>query len=170
MTLQIGEVVQLGGRTPDKDRAWELIKFYSWKNKEGEYYVPKTWALEAGLLVPYKGFFKDQEIIDSFNKWCDWERLIDIVENKSKIETVRMQIWYPDWQATVNGKPARISQANVAFRAVRIEQSGLHQIIFDYKPRIFTWGLWTSLATSLLVLTLIAGATFTPHTKHGPVK
>jgi multiple sugar transport system substrate-binding protein len=97
-TLQIGEIVQLGGRTPDPDRAWELIKFYSWKNKEGEYYVPKTWALEAGLLVPYKGFFKDQEIIDSFNEWCDWDRLIDIVENKSKIETVRMQIWYPDWR------------------------------------------------------------------------
>jgi multiple sugar transport system substrate-binding protein len=97
-TLQIGEVVQLGGRTPDPDRAWELIKFYSWRNKEGEYYVPKTWALEAGLLVPYKGFFKDQEIIDSFSTWCDWDLLIDIIENKSKIETVRMQVWYPDWR------------------------------------------------------------------------
>lgn len=97
-TLQIGEVLQLGGNTPDPGRAWKLIKFYSWKNKEGEYYVPKTWALAAGLLVPYKGFFKDQEIIESFNEWVDWDLLIDIVENKSKIETVRMQIWYPNWR------------------------------------------------------------------------
>ena len=98
MTLQIGEVVQLGGNTPDPDRAWELIKFYSWKNKDGEYYVPRTWALEAGLLVPYKGFFKDQEIIDSFKEWIDWDLMLDIIENKSKIETVRMQVWYPDWR------------------------------------------------------------------------
>lgn len=98
-TLQIGEILQLGGNTPDPERAWELIKFYSWKNKEGKYYVPKTWALEAGLLEPYEGFLKDQEIIDSFNKWTDWDLLMDIVKNKSKIEAVRMQVWYPEWRS-----------------------------------------------------------------------
>lgn len=97
-TLHIGEVLQMSGNTPDPGRAWELLKFYSWKNKAGEYHVPTTWATAAGLLVPYKGFFESQEIIDSFKPWIDWDLLIDIVENKSKIETVRMQVWYPDWR------------------------------------------------------------------------
>ncbi len=102
-TLHIGEVLQMSGNTPDPARAWELLKFYSWKNKAGEYHVPRTWALEAGLLVPYKGFFANREIVDSFKSWIDWDRLIDIVENKSKIETVRMQVWYPDWRTESSG-------------------------------------------------------------------
>jgi len=100
-TLHIGEILQMGGNTPDPERAWELLKYYSWKNAKGEYHVPRTWALEAGLLVPYKGFFENQEIIDSFKSWINWDQLIDIVKNKSKIETVRMQVWYPDWRTEV---------------------------------------------------------------------
>jgi multiple sugar transport system substrate-binding protein len=102
-TLHIGEVLQMSGNTPDPARAWELLKFYSWKNNAGEYHVPRTWALEAGLLQPYKGFYADQEIVDSFKSWIDWDLLIDIVENKSKIETVRMQVWYPDWRTEASG-------------------------------------------------------------------
>lgn len=97
-TLHIGEVLQMGGNTPDPERAWQLLKYYSWRNSAGEYHVPRAWALTAGLLVPYKGFFESQEIIDSFNEWIDWDELIGIVEGKSKIEPVRMQVWYPDWR------------------------------------------------------------------------
>lgn len=69
--------------------------------------------------------------------------------------------WYPGWQASVDGQPARIWQANAAFRAVRIEQNGAHQILFAYKPRPFTFGLWTSLATGLTLITLVIVAAFT---------
>lgn len=96
--MLIGEVLQLGGNSPDPDRAWELLKFYSWKNKEGEYHVPKTWALAAGLLEPYKGFYKDPEIVSNFKPWIDWDLLMDIVNNNSKIIPVRQQIWYPEWR------------------------------------------------------------------------
>jgi len=98
-TLQIGEVIQMGGNAPDPERAWEFIKFYSWKNQDGEYYVPKTWGLEAGLLLPYKGFLEDQEIIDSFNEWTDWDMLMDIVFHKSSVEPVRNASWYPEWRS-----------------------------------------------------------------------
>jgi len=96
--MLIGEVLQLSGRTPDPDRAWELLKFYSWKNKKGEYYVPKTWALAAGLLEPYKGFYQDKEIVDSFKSWTDWNLLMDIVQKKSRNVSVRQQVWYPEWR------------------------------------------------------------------------
>lgn len=98
-TLSIGEVLQLGGNTPDPDRAWELIKFYSWKDKKGNYTVPKTWGLVAGLLEPYKGFLTDPEIIESFKKWIDWDMLMNIVNNQSSPEPVRSQAWYPEWRS-----------------------------------------------------------------------
>lgn len=97
-TLHIGEVLQMGGNTPDPQRAWNLLKFYSWKNAAGDYHVPRTWALASGLLVPYTGFFESKEIQDSFKKWIDWDLLIEIIEERSKIEPVRMQVWYPDWR------------------------------------------------------------------------
>jgi multiple sugar transport system substrate-binding protein len=97
-TLQIGEIIQMSGGTPDPERAWKLLKFYSWKDQNGNYHVPKTWAFAAGLLVPYKGFFEDPEIIESFEQWINWDLLNDIFKDKSKIETVRMQVWYPDWR------------------------------------------------------------------------
>jgi ABC-type glycerol-3-phosphate transport system substrate-binding protein len=96
--LLIGEVLQLGGRSPDTDRAWELLKYYSWKDKKGEYHVPKTWALAAGLLEPYKGFYEDSEIVDSFKPWIDWDLLMDIVQNRSQIMRVRQQVWYPEFR------------------------------------------------------------------------
>jgi multiple sugar transport system substrate-binding protein len=98
-TLPEGEVLQLGGNTPDPDRAWQLIKFYSWKDKDGNYTVPKAWGLEAGLLEPYKGFLADSEIVDNFKKWIDWDMLMNILNNQSSPEPVRSQTWYSEWRS-----------------------------------------------------------------------
>jgi ABC-type glycerol-3-phosphate transport system substrate-binding protein len=60
--------------------------------------VPKTWALAAGLLEPYKGFFADKDIVAGFKKWIDWDVLLDLVNNKSVVEPVRFQVWYPNFK------------------------------------------------------------------------
>ena len=69
--------------------------------------------------------------------------------------------YYPGWQATINGQPAPIWQANIAFRAVQINQAGKHQIVFRYQPRSLTFGLWTTAVTGLILIAMafvVAGA------------
>ena len=56
-----------------------------------------------------------------------------------------------DWVATLDGLPARISRADVLFRAVRIPP-GRHDVVFEYQPSWWTRGLvftllgWLALA------------------------
>lgn len=63
--------------------------------------------------------------------------------------------FYPGWQATINGQPAEIWQANLAFRAVAVK-AGPQKIEFSYRPRSFTFGLWTS-SIAWLIIAVMAG-------------
>jgi hypothetical protein len=63
--------------------------------------------------------------------------------------------YYPGWTATVDGLPAPIRQANLAFRAVWVE-AGQHEIEFGYRPLSFTFGLWTSILVCLIIVLLMA--------------
>jgi hypothetical protein len=46
----------------------------------------------------------------------------------------------PGWRAAVDGKPAKVLRANVAFRAVRVE-AGRHVVELVYRPRPVLIGL-----------------------------
>jgi hypothetical protein len=58
------------------------------------------------------------------------------------------------WQATINGQPTKIFQANYLFRAVRIEP-GESEIIFTYQLKSLHYGALISLVTFFLSLVLI---------------
>lgn len=47
---------------------------------------------------------------------------------------------YPGWEATVDGEPVRILDANTAFMALDVP-AGRHRIEFTYRPRSFRVGL-----------------------------
>lgn len=66
--------------------------------------------------------------------------------------------YYPGWEVTVDGQPAKLLKANFAFSAVRITR-GNHTIDRVYRPRSFRNGLILStLSTILLALIpLVAG-------------
>ena len=54
---------------------------------------------------------------------------------------------FPGWEATVDGVPAPVLQANLMFRAVALEP-GAHEIVFAYRPTSWRWGLIISVANA----------------------
>jgi uncharacterized membrane protein YfhO len=71
---------------------------------------------------------------------------------------VLVDTYDPEWRATVDGRPARIVRANVAFRAVALTR-GRHVVDFRYRPRPVAWGLAISALTLAgLLATLAVGS------------
>ncbi|MFI4946113.1 MAG: YfhO family protein, partial [Burkholderiales bacterium] len=55
----------------------------------------------------------------------------------------------PGWRGTIDGAPAPVLRANLAFRAVRVPE-GRHRVEMAYRPRALLAGLVVS-ATALVV-------------------
>jgi hypothetical protein len=64
--------------------------------------------------------------------------------------TVVAQTFYHWWQATVDGQPVPIWQANHAFQAIQVPQ-GNHEVLIEYKDRAFQWGLSISVVSLALL-------------------
>jgi hypothetical protein len=65
--------------------------------------------------------------------------------------------YHPSWKAEVDGAPARIYRANLAMRAVFLDQ-GKHKVTMKYVSRPFIWGRRLSIL-ALVVLAVSVGLT-----------
>jgi hypothetical protein len=63
-------------------------------------------------------------------------------------------LWYPDWEATVDGRPAEILKADYLLRAVAVP-AGSHRVEFHFRPRTMRQGLLLSCASLLVTLALL---------------
>ncbi len=59
--------------------------------------------------------------------------------------------WYPDWTATVDGKPTPIWRANYAFRAIAVPQ-GQHEVKFTFSDPKYVTGRSISLLANVIAL------------------
>ncbi len=66
---------------------------------------------------------------------------------------VLLDTYAEGWRAEVDGRPATIRPANLAFRAVDVP-AGVHEVVFRYAPRSVQWG--EGLTTLGLLLLLVA--------------
>lgn len=57
------------------------------------------------------------------------------------------------WEAKIDGITSAISPANLIFRAIKVP-AGIHQVVFEYRPRPFDIGLKISLFTTTLIILL----------------
>jgi hypothetical protein len=69
---------------------------------------------------------------------------------------VLTDLFYPGWTATLDGVPATIHPADLAFRGVLVP-AGTHRVEFTYAPRSFTLGLLTSALSLAGLLGLALG-------------
>ena len=70
---------------------------------------------------------------------------------------------YPGWEATVDGQPAPVLQANYYFRGVALNE-GRHRVQFTFRPRSFNAGALISLlALGALVALLLPEQTVRTH-------
>jgi hypothetical protein len=70
----------------------------------------------------------------------DAERVTVEAELSRSGYVVLVDAWDPAWRATVDGQPAELLRANVAFRAVAVP-AGRHHIEMRYRPATLSWGL-----------------------------
>jgi hypothetical protein len=66
-------------------------------------------------------------------------------------------VQYPGWLATVDGRPAELIPANIAFYAVPLD-AGMHRVDLTYRSRGLAWGSWIAAFSGILSLGLIVMA------------
>jgi hypothetical protein len=83
---------------------------------------------------------------------------VEIKTSSSKARLLFMSdVWYPSWEATIDGKPLPIYKADWAFRALAVP-AGQHTIVMTYKDSRFENGRMISLATNIIaILGLVIG-------------
>lgn len=60
---------------------------------------------------------------------------------------------YPGWTATIDGEPAYMYRANLAYRAVQLE-TGAHTVRFEYRPGWLLPGAFITAVAALGILVL----------------
>jgi hypothetical protein len=84
--------------------------------------------------------------------------ILDYAPNRVSVEVhtpepgflVLTDVWYPGWNATVDGQPAHVYRANYLFRAVEVP-AGSHRVDFHFAPRSYEVGKLVSLVTLVLL-------------------
>ena len=77
-----------------------------------------------------------------------------VTESDAPGYLVLSEVWYPGWQATVNGAAAEVFMANGALRAVAIP-AGRAEIQLRFMPRPWVIGLWAALLGILVVVGIL---------------
>jgi hypothetical protein len=67
--------------------------------------------------------------------------------------------WYPDWRATVDGRPARILRADYLLRAVPVP-AGRHAVVFRFTSKAVRDGLRLSIGSLVAIAGLIVWGTW----------
>ena len=74
-----------------------------------------------------------------------------LTESSVPAMLVLTDIWYPGWEARIDGRPATIARSNYSFRAICLPP-GKHAVEFNYRPRPFYVGCGFALAALLFIL------------------
>lgn len=75
------------------------------------------------------------------------------------------EIWYPGWEAIVDGTPQAVEPVNGLLRGVYLAGAGPYRVVMAYHPRSISGGGWTSgLTAAALILAGLGMAWYGPKT------
>ena len=78
------------------------------------------------------------------------------VNSKNGGVVVFSEVYYPEWTATIDGKPANVGRVNYVLRAVNVEP-GSHKVVLDFHPKSVTITETISYIASTILLLAIIG-------------
>ena len=88
---------------------------------------------------------------------------IDLSVNNSCTTTLESsEVWYPGWEAYIDGKKTSISKTDNVFRTL-IVTPGNHTVIYRYNPKIFVIGAGISAGTALVMLFFVCVESMSGH-------
>ena len=137
----------------------------------GEYEVESDYL--KALTKLYQGYDFSKKVIlseqpskDRYKLTTgDQAQIVHYLPNEVNIQTstknggilLLTDSYYPGWKVSINGLPQKLFIADGVFRAVELP-TGESLVQFKFEPGSFKYGLWTSLA-SLIVLVVIMNYT-----------
>ena len=93
-------LVRFYGITADsgkKDAAYELIKFLAHRDRSGDFYVAKRWALEFGLGFVQIPLYEDEEVNAELSSWGD-PAVMQMQDEYVRSRPYRFTPWFQEWQ------------------------------------------------------------------------
>jgi uncharacterized membrane protein YfhO len=86
-------------------------------------------------------------------------------ESSSEQLAVFSEIYYPKgWIAMIDGAETPLFSANYILSSLVVPE-GSHEIVFEFKPESYKIGNKVSLASSILLVLIVAGAVFIEYKK-----
>jgi hypothetical protein len=111
-----------------------------------------------------KNFTKDQQATISLKSYAP-NKLIYQSKSSTEQLAVFSEIYYPKgWISKIDGVVVPHFQADYILRSMVIP-AGNHEIVFEFKPQSYEIGNKVSLASSILLMIVIAGAVFFEYRK-----
>ena len=95
---------------------------------------------------------KKQNPLIFVDKYTDQEIKIT-TETESIAPLVSSTVFYPGWQAYIDGKNIPINRVNYMFQSIIVPQ-GKHEVVFKYRPNSFFLGAKISIMAALISLFL----------------
>ncbi|MCS6863513.1 MAG: YfhO family protein [Gemmataceae bacterium] len=126
---------------------------------------PRAWIVPHAVVVP-KGqefaYFQEYDfnytVLLSEDSWPDHPpgrqpgraRIQDYQPHRLTVELdgtpgwlVLSEVWFPGWQATVDGEDVPVYRGDHAFRAVPVK-AGSRMVVMEFRPPSYFWGWWIS--------------------------
>lgn len=90
------------------EAAWSLMKFFGYKDTQGNFSVHKGWVEKANLPVPFPAIYDDPEIKPAIMKWMyephadeEYKWLLD-GRQRAKAPAMLKAPWYQEWDTVMH--------------------------------------------------------------------